>query len=71
MTTTPTYTLTPPEPRKTRKASKIPPPIMRQQALDYKQRVNALEAEGLCTSDAQAVIDAQDMRHTQTWRILI
>jgi len=29
---------------------------------NYEQRVRALELEGMTTSDAQAVIDAEDMR---------
>jgi hypothetical protein len=28
----------------------------------YEERVLQLEAQGLCTSDAQAVVDAEDMR---------
>lgn len=29
--------------------------------MTYQDRVAALEAEGICTSDAQAIIDAEDM----------
>lgn len=28
----------------------------------YRERVLALEAEGLCTSDAQAVVDCENLR---------
>ena len=36
-----------------------PPPA----PIDYEARVQALENEGLTRSDAQGVIDAEDMRH--------
>lgn len=36
-----------------------PPPA----PIDYETRVQALEDEGLTRSDAQGVIDAEDMRH--------
>lgn len=32
--------------------------------MDYADRVRALEAEGLTTSDAQGVVDAEDMKRT-------
>lgn len=42
-----------------------PPP-----ANDYEARVQALEDEGLTRSDAQGVVDAQDMHPTpaDVWR---
>ena len=33
--------------------------------MNYEQRVAALEAEGLTTSDAQGVVDAEDMKRGQ------
>ena len=32
----------------------------------YRKRVRELESEGLCTSDAQAVIDAEEMKAAQS-----
>jgi hypothetical protein len=36
----------------------------------YQERTNELEAQGLCTSDAQAVVDAEDEKDGLTLRIL-
>lgn len=36
---------------------------------EYRKRVDALEAEGLTTSDAQAVVDAEMMQENEAYNL--
>jgi hypothetical protein len=35
----------------------------------YEERVQALEAEGICRSDAQGIVEAADFLRSGTWKI--
>ena len=34
---------------------------------DYEQRVQAYEAEGICRSDAQAIVEAEDLQAARNY----
>jgi hypothetical protein len=37
--------------------------------MTYEERVQAIEAEGICRSDAQGMVEAEDFLKTGSWGI--